>query len=118
MYELFDIRGKVIVVNYYNNDRSLGTKEFLIPLNNPDYEEMSFDRKIFEVKVFDEEDPKFSDVRETNRIAAFLLESSLLENTFGGTTFGFGSGWGHLLPIHPEWGTGKDGMEVERGGSR
>ena len=58
------------------------------------------------------------DVRDANRVSSFLLNTSLSESYFNGARFGFGSGWGHLLPTHPDWGSGKDGMEFEKGGSR
>ena len=118
LYPEFDIRGKVIVVNYYDDDRIIGTREYPIPNDLDDYEDMGFDRKIFRVKVYDEFDAEFAGIRSANRISAFLLNNSLKDNFFGGTRFGFGAGWGHLLPTHPDFGSGKDGMESERGGNR
>ncbi|PKM84090.1 MAG: hypothetical protein CVU86_09045 [Firmicutes bacterium HGW-Firmicutes-11] len=96
-----------------SRSRVLGARQ--IQVNTPAEDMMMSDRH--EVLVFREGDPQYADVADANRITAFVLDSDGISSTataFGGVTFGLGAGWSHLLPNHPDWGSGKDGMEYER----
>lgn len=103
-----------ILVQYFENDRILGTRQFevLIPAD-PD-EDNTPERQ--EKIVYRKNDPEYVQFASANRITAFLLKGSgvSLDNiSFGGIHFGLGAGWGHLMPNHQEYGLGMDGMYDE-----
>lgn len=105
-----------LLVMYYENDRILGSKQF--PVQLPKVAEDGsgdiIDRDT--VIVYIEGNPDYADVAGANRIAVFVVDKegiSSSDATFGGATFGIGAGWGHLMPNHEDWGSGKDGMDYE-----
>ncbi len=106
-----------LLVMYYQGDRILGSRQ--IPLKLPVVIEDG-GGTIFitnaEIMVYAEGTGEYADVAGADRITVFVVDDdgiSTGDSAFGGTTFGLGAGWGHLLPNHPDWGTGKDGMDYE-----
>jgi len=105
----FEIDHTLLVI-YYKDDILLGTRQFqaLAGLDSPRHE----------IPVFRKGAPQpgYADIASANRITAFLISKegiSADDNTFGGAVFGIGAGWGHLMPNHAEYGSGKDGMDYE-----
>ncbi len=103
-----------LLVMYYQDDRILGTKQFSVNINGED----RVDRDPYrdEIPVFRKGHADYASVANANRITAFLISKDGVNNSstaFGGATFGIGAGWGHLLPNHKDYGTGKDGMDYE-----
>jgi len=97
-----------LLVNYYKDDVLLGTRQFKAYTGS--------DLPRHEIPVFRKGAPEYEDVASANRITAFLISKegvSIEDTSFGGAVFGIGAGWGHLMPNHPEYGLGKDGMDYE-----
>lgn len=97
-----------LLVNYYRDDTLLGAKQFRA-YTGPDSPR-------HEIPVYRQGAFQYADVASANRIAAFLISRegiSADNSTFGGAVFGIGAGWGHLMPNHAEYGSGKDGMDYE-----
>lgn len=105
----FDINHKLLVL-YYENDKILGSKQFDVVSNGNE-------RNVIPVyRIGGTMDSEYLQFSAANRLAFFLIDGDgimLNQSTFGGATFGIGAGWGHLLPNHPEYGQGKDGMLYE-----
>lgn len=105
-YQEFPIDHTLLVL-YYEDDQILGSREIKVDCLNTKNE---LDR--MEVLVYREGDPTYADVASANRITAFVIsKEGALDDSFHGATYGVGAGWGHLLPYHDDYGTGKDGME-------
>jgi hypothetical protein len=97
-----------LLVNYYKDDILLGARQFEAYAGSDDFRH--------EIPVFRKGAPEYADVASANRITAFLISKegiSADDSTFGGAVFGIGAGWGHLMPNHAEYGSGKDGMDYE-----
>ena len=97
-----------LLVNYYKDDILLGARQFEAYAGPDDFRH--------EIPVFRKGAPEYADVASANRIAAFLISKEGIssdDSTFGGAVFGIGAGWGHLMPNHAEYGSGKDGMDYE-----
>ncbi len=97
-----------LLVNYYEDDTLLGARQFRVYTGPDDPRH--------EIPVFRQGSPEYAGVASANRITAFLISKegiSADDNTFGGAVFGIGAGWGHLMPNHAEYGSGKDGMDYE-----
>lgn len=105
----FDINHKLLVL-YYENDKVLGSKQFDVVSNG-------HERNLIPVyRIGGTMNSEYLQFSSANRLAFFLIDSdgiSTSQSAFGGATFGVGAGWGHLLPNHPEYGQGKDGMLYE-----
>ena len=97
-----------LLVMYYENNRILGAKQFEVLIEGEPFRD--------EIPVYRKGHPDYASVSRANRITAFLISKEGVDegsNTFGGATFGVGAGWGHLMPNHKDWGSGKDGMDYE-----
>lgn len=105
----FPLDHKLLVIYYYF-DQVLGSKQFSIVSNGNERNELIVLRKGGTM------DGEYANVSNANRITMFLIDRdgiSSQNNTFGGASFGIGAGFGHLLPNHPNFGTGKDGMDYD-----
>lgn len=103
----FEIDHTLLVI-YYKDDVLLGARQF------PASADPGWPR--VEIPVYRKGAPEYADVTSANRVTAFLITKegiSADDSTFGGTVFGVGAGWGHLMPNHAEYGSGKDGMDYE-----
>lgn len=122
----FPIDHRLLVMYYQDTDsdndgdidvrRILGARQQSVESNLGAEDPMDYSDR-HEVLVFREGDPQYADVADVNRITAFVITNAGISaeaDSFGGVTFGLGAGWSHLLPNHPDWGSGKDGMEYER----
>lgn len=97
-----------LLVMYYENDRILGAKQFEVKISDEPYRD--------EITVYRKGHIDYASFSKANRITAFLISKEGVQKdseAFGGTTFGIGAGWGHLMPNHRDWGSGKDGMDYE-----
>ncbi|MBM7561415.1 hypothetical protein [Fusibacter tunisiensis] len=102
----FEINHTLLVM-YYINDRIIGSKQFEVVSGEDDR------MMVIVQRLGGSEEEVFKDA---NRITLFLISSDGISNgaaSFGGATYGIGAGYGHLLPNHPEYGVGKDGMDYE-----
>lgn len=105
----FPLDHKLLVI-YYHFNRVLGSKQFSIVSNGNERNELIVHR------LGGTMDAEFASVANANRITMFLIDRdgiSAQNSSFGGATFGVGAGYGHLLPNHPNYGSGKDGMDYD-----
>ena len=105
----FELDHKLLVI-YYQNDRVLGSKQFDVASDGNERNQIAV------LRLGGSMSAEYAQFASADRLAVFLIDKTGIStnlSSFGGATFGIGAGWGHLLPNHPDYGLGKDGMLYE-----